>query len=1089
MKKEKLRHFKNTLILMVFLLTSIVSSQAQQRIRGKITNADSAKPLAGVSIYQKNDKSQGYIFTDRDGNFELFITQPTDIINLGISLIGFTPLDTVINIQELSTNKRLILKLKEESTTIENIDVLVSTGYQALSKERSTGSYTYIDNNKFNQQISTDVLSRLEATANGLMFDRGTSSSPRISIRGLSTLQSNMTEPLIVLDNFPYDGDLDNINPNDVESITILKDAAAASIWGAKAANGVIVITTKKGKQNQPLQVDFSANSSIVNKPNLFYTRAISSSDFIDVEHMLYTNGFYNNDINSNSRPALSPVVELLIKRETASAAEIAQIDSEINALRNHDVRNDFDKYIYQRGIKQQYNLNLRGGSQIMGWSLAAGYDNNTDNLDAGYKRVNLRFQNQISPIKNLNITSGLTFTQSKSASGRQGIGEVTARSGGLYPYARFANEDGKPLAIVKDWRYPYIETFGDGRLLDWRYYPLEDYKSIEGTNDLADLLANIGVNYRLPNGFNIDLKYQYERQNTENRNNQGVDSYFARNYINGRAEIDGTGNIIFRVPPGGIVDYTDTKLSAHNLRGQLNYDKIFGKHSITAILGGEIRETMPISHSSRTYGFDENTYTSGRVDYTVQYPHSITGARTFIEDRTFASHKNIRFASFYANAAYTYNKRYTVSASARRDASNLFGFKTNDRWNPLWSAGFSWSVSEEGFYGQTLMKDYLPYLKFRLSYGYSGNIHPSLASATTIQYYGNSPYTMLPYARFDNYANPKLKWETTGMFNAGLDFRSKNNRIQGSIEYYRKRSTDLFSAVPIDYTSGIGTMAVKNVASMKGYGWDISLNSININKGFKWETEVNFSTNKDEVIDYYRYSERASTVFTSVTPSISGIKGKPVYPMLSYKWAGLDPTNGMARGYLDGEISSDYRNLTGENTTVDDLVYHGSAIPTMFGSIGNTFTWKGFSASVRIMYKFDYYFRKATISYNSLYRNWQGHSDYSSRWQSPGDELITDIPAVIYPASTQAENFYRYTEPFVLKGDHIRLQYINFSYRLDQASWKQLPFSSLQLFVNASNLGILWKANKEGLDPDYGYSTNMLIPPNTYSLGIRINM
>lgn len=1088
MRKCILSVFRYVLLGLFFSCILTVNCYAQQTLSGTIINANTGKPLSGANVYRKSD-SKLFTFTDTNGNFGLDVPAHLDTVDLSISLIGFATLDTSVNIQNVSLEKKIVLKLQERSTEIENIDVLISTGYQALSKERSTGSYTYIDNGKFNEQISTDVLSRLEATANGLMFDRGTSAKPRISIRGLSTLQSNMAEPLIVLDNFPYEGDLDNINPNDVESITILKDAAAASIWGAKATNGVIVITTKKGEQNQPLQVDFTANSTIANKPDLFYTRAISSSDFIDVEQMLYSDGFYNNDINSNSKPALSPVVELLIKKETSNPVESEAIELEINALRNQDVRNDFNRYIYQRGIKQQYNLNVRGGSQIMGWNLSAGYDNNVDNLDAGYKRVNLRFQNQISPVKNLNITSGLTFTQSKSVSGKQGIGEVTAKGGGLYPYARFADEDGKPIPIMKDWRYPYIDSLGAGQFLDWRYYPLEDYKSVNRANDLIDLLANIGMNYNLPFGFNVDFKYQYEHQVNDNRNNQGVESYFTRNYVNGRAEIDEEGNVIFRVPPGGIMDYTDTKLSAHNLRGQLNFDEIFGKHSITAILGGEIRETIPISHSSRAYGFDENTYTSDRVDYTVQYPHSITGARAFIEDKTFASHKNIRFASFYANAAYVYDSRYTISASARRDASNLFGFKTNERWNPLWSAGLSWSASEERFYERTSIKDYLPFLKFRVSYGFSGNIHPSLASATTIQYYGNSPYTMLPYARFDNYANPELKWETTGILNLGLDFRSKNNRIQGSVEYYRKRSTDLFAAVPIDYTTGIGTMSVKNVASMKGYGWDISLNSLNINKSLKWETEINFSTNKDEIIDYYRYSEQASTVFTSVTPSISGIKGKPVYPMLSYKWAGLDPSNGMARGYLDGEISTDYLNLTGESTTVDDLVYHGSAIPTMFGSIGNTFTWKGLSASVRIMYKFDYYFRRTTISYNSLYRNWRGHSDYAKRWQNPGDELITDIPAVIYPASTQTENFYRYTEPFVLKGDHIRLQYINFSYRLNQSSWEQLPFNSLQFFVNASNLGILWRANKEGLDPDYGYSTDMLPPPNTYSIGVRINM
>jgi TonB-dependent SusC/RagA subfamily outer membrane receptor len=191
------------------------------------------------------------------------------------------------------------------------------------------------------------------------MFDRGTGSTPRLSIRGLSTLQGSMTEPLIVLDNFPYEGSLNNINPNDVEGITILKDAAAASIWGAKAANGVIVITTKKGKLNQSLTIDFASNASLTDKPNLFSIKSMSSSDFIDVEQMLFSRGYYTGQINSINKPALSPVIELLIRRSTASQSDVAVIDNEIASLRNFDVRNDFNKYIYERGLKQQYSLNM----------------------------------------------------------------------------------------------------------------------------------------------------------------------------------------------------------------------------------------------------------------------------------------------------------------------------------------------------------------------------------------------------------------------------------------------------------------------------------------------------------------------------------------------------------------------------------------------------------------------------------------------------------------------------------------------------------------------------------------------------------
>ncbi|MDO7742371.1 MAG: TonB-dependent receptor, partial [Pedobacter sp.] len=733
--------------------------------------------------------------------------------------------------------------------------------------------------------------------------------------------------------------------------------------------------------------------------------------------------------------------------------------------------------------LKQQYSLNLQGGTSVMGWNLSVGYDKNSDNLDANYDRLNLRFQNTIKPLKNLEIASGLTITQSKSVSGKLGYGEISSKGSAIYPYAVFADEAGNALPIVKDWRYNYIETAGDGKLLDWKYYPLEDYKHQKSTSKLGDLIANIGLNYRLPAGLSIDIKYQYERQSGNNEFFQGQDSYYVRNLINGYTQISPLDEVNYKVPKGAVVNYSDNLMQSNNIRGQLNFNLNRGKHTVTAIAGSEFRQANPVGHTSRVYGYDVNTLTSGLVDYTLQYPNYITGTRSYISNGISVIDRLTRFASLYANGAYTYFDRYSLSISARRDASNLFGFKTNDRWNPLWSTGVSWELSKEDFYGNTILANWLPYIRMRATYGFSGNIHPTMASATTIQYYGNSPYTMSPYARFNNYANPDLKWETTGMLNLGLDFKSANNRISGSIEYYQKKSKDLFATFPIDYTGGVGTTITKNAANMKGSGFDITLQSLNLNSKFKWNSDINFSTNHDEITNFYLSSERGSN-FMATIPTLTGVIGKPVYSIMAYKWAGLDPQTGAPRGYLNGEVSNVYVNLTGTQTTLNDLKYYGSAIPTLFGSVGNTFSWKGLSASIRIMYKLGHYFRKSTISYSGLYSNWVGHSDYARRWQKPGDELVTDIPSLMYPASSQAENFYIFSEPFILKADHIRLQYINLSYQLDKKDLQQLPFKSAQFFINLSNLGILWRANKEGIDPDYDSGSTALPPTKTYSLG-----
>ncbi|MDR2285830.1 MAG: SusC/RagA family TonB-linked outer membrane protein [Sphingobacterium sp.] len=1042
-------------------------------ITGRVIDS-TGNPIAKATV--KAMTSGAIILTDRNGQYVLGATANDN--NILFSSVGYRP-------EVRSTDSPVVdVVLKTVLNEIEYAEV-VSTGYQKIPKERATGSFSWIKKEKLDEQISTDIISKLDGTVNGLMFDRSTSSSPRLSIRGLSTLQGAMKAPLLVLDNFPYEGDINNINPNDVESITVLKDAAAASIWGARASNGVIVITTRQGKLNQPLTINVDANITLIDKPNLYATPSMSSSDYIDVEQMLFSKGYYSNDMNAVTRPVLSPVVELLIKRANVSPIEIEKIDREIENLRGHDVRDDFDRYVYKKGGNQQYAIGMTGGSDIIGWTAFIGSDLNSDNLANKYSRINLRFQNTVQLSKALKLSSKITFTNSSNKSGKQGITDITSKGGFLYPYARLADEHGKPLSIAKDWRFPYIDTLGNGKLLDWRYYPLDDYRSIDQRNDIADIIVSAGVNYTFLKGFHTDILYQYERQGDEYRNYRNSNSYFARNKVNEFTQFDAQGNVVRKIPQGGILDYNDNIMVSHNVRGQLSWDKTFGRHLITGVLGGEIRQSLSAGHSTRSYGFDDNTLSSGVVDYTTTYPHLITGANLFIENTASASEKANRFVSTYMNMAYTFNEKYTISASARRDASNLFGFKTNDRWNPLWSSGVSWKISDEALYANTFLRTALPYLKARITYGKSGNIHPSLAALTTIRYRGNSIYTQSPWASFDKYANPELKWETTAMLNLGLDFGSKGNRVSGAIEYYYKKSTDLFTSVPVDYTGGVGTTIVKNAAEMKGWGWDILLNSLNIDRQFKWRTEFNFSINRDEIAKRYLVSDRGSSFMLSI-PTLTGVEGKPAYSVLSYKWAGLDPQTGAPRGYVNGQVSSVYTDITGLNTTINDLIYHGSAIPTLFGSVGNTFSWKGFSATVRIQYKLNYYFRKPTILYSSLYASWQGNSDYAERWMQPGDETKTNIPALTYPASTQSEAFYAFAEPFVLNGDHVRLQYVNFAYQLNRANFQKLPVASLRVFFVANNLGLLWRANEADLDPDYSYSKRTVQPSTTFSFGIK---
>lgn len=1046
---------------------------AQHTVTGKITESNTGKPLSGVAIIIQNINA--VTNTDKNGIFSL--TTGESRLSLLISKAGYESQSLDI---QLPLQKELKISLSTKITEIE--EVSLSTGYQKIPKERSTGSFSSVDDKLLQQQVTTNIMERLPAIANGLTVSKGLTEDGQLMIRGLSTMQGPKN-PLIVVDNFPYEGSISNINPNIIESVTILKDAAASSIWGARAANGVIVITTKAAKNNQATSVEFTANTTLSAKPNLNYSRQISSSDFIDVEMQLFNKGYYDTDLNSASHPTLTPVVTILNKEKQGLLSHNDAMN-EINKLRNVDVRDQYRKYMYQPMENRQYALNIFGSNPKLSWTSFIGYDDNTGNLSEKYQRLNARFQNIWKPTEKLTVTTGMYYTNTTTKSGRSAYNSITMRNNWKVPYMQFADDTGNPLVMNHMLDQDYKNSLQGTGLLDWNYYPLTDWMHNITQNKTSELILNAGLNYKIIKGLDIDIKYQYQHNNGESSTLYDEQSYYARNYVNNFAKKNTDGSISFAVPKGGIFDKGISETTVNNLRGQMNYNRNFGKHSLNAIAGGEIRETITQYDNNRYYGYNTNTLSTAGIDYTHQYPNFVTGSLDFIERGTSLRETNIRFVSLYANAAYTYDKRYTLSGSVRQDASNLFGLKTNQQWNPFWSAGLSWNLSNESFYNS----DFLPYLKLRGSYGFNGNIDPSMVAVTTILFDTDlSVYTGGNTARIDKFYNPNLRWETIKMMNVGLDFGMKDNLITGSVEYFTKEGSNLFGTAPLDYTTGVKSM-LWNVAGMKGRGLDIELKTKNIDKTVKWNSVINFSIYNDKVTNYYLPTTFANNfvVSSGSTAPISGIVELPVYGVFAYKWAGLDPQTGDPQGYLDGVISKDYTKILNSARGIEDLECFGSAIPTKYGSFINTISYQQFSLDVGITYKFGYWFRRSSINYTDLIASRDGHSDYSNRWQKPGDEQWTNVPSNPYTTNSARDAFYNGSSILVERGDHIRLQYFTLNYSFKKENLVNLPIQNLQLFASVNNLGILWKANKAGIDPDYNWGTYSLKPVTTYSIGLR---
>ncbi|MGJ1361154.1 SusC/RagA family TonB-linked outer membrane protein [Sphingobacterium spiritivorum] len=1061
-------------ILLITSLIVSVCSYAQQHITGRVISHSDSLPIEGASVSLQG--ANRTVSTNGKGHFTIQAAANTNAAVLVINHVGYEPIKITVDLPQRDT---LNIFLHTSSRLLDEVEV-VSTGYQKLPKERATGSFSMVSNELFNQQVGTDVLSRLPAIANSIVMDNGRQGTPQMMIRGLSTI-SGPKDPLIVLDNFPYDGDITNINPNIVENITILKDASASSIWGARAANGVIVITTKSGRLNQPITLSFNSNLTIGSKPDLGYIRQMSSNDYIDMEQELFKRNFYNSQINSSSRPVISPVVNLLNKVRTGALTQ-EQAEQQIDVLRTIDARDQFNEYMYRPSVKQQYFLSAQGGADKFSWTSSVGYDQNKDNLGSTYQRINLRFQNTYHPIKQVSLTTGLYYTQNQNESGRYGYNNVSMKGNSFVPYMQMADANGNALPVTKNYNQSYLDTAGGGKLLDWNYYPLTDWQHQTSNSKASDILVTGVLDYQIIKGLTATANYQYERQIGLNSNLSDENSYMTRDYINRFTQVV-NGNAIYIVPRGGILNKSNNVLNASNLRGQLSFNNTYSKNSITAIAGAEIRSANTNGVQERFYGYNPNNLTTASVDYTKAYPNFITRRNSFIQRNQSLSERTTRFISYFANAAYTFDNRYTLSASARRDASNLFGLKTNDQWNPFWSAGFAWKLSNEKFY----TVDFLPYLNFRATYGFSGNVNPAMVAVNTITYASNnSVFNGNPMAWFNNYYNPRLKWETSKMLNLGIDFHTQNDRITGSVEYYQKKGENLFGIAPLDYTTGVDPYMLRNVASMKGNGWDIELKSLNIDRTFKWQTILNFSIYKDRVIDYLIERTLASDYISTSDVPISGIKGRPVYSIYAYKWAGLDPNSGEAQGYLNGTVSKDYTSITGTGTKVEDLEYFGSAIPTKFGSLINAVSYKNLSLQVGVSFKFGYWFRRNSVNYTDLFSDWRGHSDYSERWQKPGDEAHTVVPVNPYSSDYNRDAFYNGSSALVEKGDHIRLQYINIAYDFGLLKTRTKRIKAIQVYFNANNIGLLWKANKSGIDPDFNIGAYNLVTPRNYAIGIR---
>lgn len=1033
-------------------------------------------PVSGVTA--QHQRSNKFLTTDKKGTVTLEGVLLYD--RLKFTHLNFLPKEIVI--EQLGDGMDTILLQREENIIEE---VTVNTGYQLLREKYQTGAFQKISRTDLERGANRNILSRIENISTGVHFDRsnfdfnsqGRNEHPNLTIHGLSTLRGDnegRNAPLIVVDNFPYDGDINNINPNDIEDITILKDAAASSIWGAKAGNGVIVITTKQGDRDKKPNISFRSNFVVAGKPDLYSRQIIANSDLIDVQTMLFENGFYNSLINGRAQAALPPVVDLYLAHERGELDD-DEVAKEIALFRNTDIRDDYDEYFYRRAQQLQQYLSLSGGNDFMRYYNSFSYDEvKATRVSDQNKRLVMNSRNNIRISKMLSLDLQLNW--SKLLGSNSYGSEYYFNTGHRFPYSRLVGKGTEALDIPKDYNQRFLNSVEMSPLLDWKYRPYEEIFAHKTSESQDQLTTNVGLNIKPFRDLTIEMKYQYRNANQTNERIADQASYHARNIINRFSSVD--DGILHRIVPlGAILNENRLNSTFHSGRLQATYNRNFGNSDISIFLGSELQSKRDRNVGGNTYGYDkERLLFTSNLNYGIRYPiYGNLAGDSFIPTGAARSSTAYRFASFYGNGSYVYKDRYIVNANMRRDASNVFGVATNAKWTPLWSSGLAWIVSEEPWFDI----GFFDYLKVRTTYGVSGNIDLNMTGLVRINHssvFANGiPW---PVAMIGTPPNPELAWEKVYKRNIGVDLSILGSKFTATVDYYQKNTRDLFGNSPLDPSVGT-TAVIRNIASTRSQGLDVNLASQQRWRKVFMRNTLRLAYNNNWVSE--TYVDYPGPFFFLLNPIVA-YSGAMPYGLYTYRWGGLNPEDGRPQGYLNGELSTDYAKIQSQETAVEDLVLHGSKRPLYFGVFQTDLEYGKFNLSFILSYKFKYFFRRPGIDYSSLFSRADGHADYYQRWQQKGDELKTDVPAMVYPLDGSI-SFYQNSEPLVEKGDHIRLSDFRLGYK---TSIEKYGIKSLNFYCYMSNLGIIWRANKRGLDPDVGG----LIPvPRELSFGVNINL
>lgn len=1089
-------------ILFLLGISMLLTASAQQtrQVTGSVFGPDN-RPLTNASVGVKGGK-QG-VKTNADGKFN--ITVATGMQTLVISYVGMKTTELVVNGDVNTTT--IVLPEAEGSLA----EVVISTGYQTIPKERATGSFGTVSKEQL-ERPSTNISSRIVGQVSGVQALRmDEEGNPFFQIRGLSTLYANQ-EPLVVVDGFPIQGSYNTVNPNDVEAVTILKDAAASSIWGSRAVNGVIVITTKNAKKGTPLKVEFSTFTRIGGKIDLKYSNPLaSSSQQVEYEKLSFDKwgATANNGIVTQFGYNMTPGQTALNETKLGFMTPVRR-DFILDSLKGLNNSQQISDLLLSYPVTKQYNLSLFSSTGRMNNSISFLFEQNQSNFKETYNdRFLLNYRNTINVKKWLDFNLNTMVQYNKFTNNGATLGEIQR----LAPYEMLQNPDGSYTSTSERYYTPLLSRGIPTNLFpyrDWSYNLVRETRSRSNVTREYNARVQAGLVLKPMKGFSIESSIQYENFNSQLRNLSDTNSYTTRITVNQAAfwnpTIPGamTTAPIPNLPKGEILDQNRSQVIAWNFRNLVRFNKIISsKHEINFLAGTEQQSRVVQTFGQpTTYGYNDatmqlGTFPNGPGGTPVNgsqngtLPPTNLTIRNWVNQTTTFGYTNSfgyttdRFFSVFGNLAYTYDDKYILSGSARADGANFVTDDPKLRYNPFWSVGLSWQLWKEKFFNVS----FVDRLTVKATYGYNGNqdrstsFVPLLGLSATPNIYTNQ-FT----AFFSSLGNPSLRWEKTGTTNFGIDYSLFKGKLFGSMNYYQRKGKDLLAFVAIPAVNG-STSQFLNNASMVNKGVELEIGTTaRIAKNFVWRGNLNFSYNKNEITSLFLTQYNSFSLAARNTSSYA--VGYNANTLWMYKYTGFNNATPFPQPTVLGPdgVKFDMASFTpGDGRTYLENVGTMVAPYTMGFSSG--FDYKGINFSFIVTGNFGHVFQRRGFNYpvqfggRVLPNKFVGEILDATAKKS--NEVLTMPQNPNEARFFFWDRFYGNLSYLGESASWLRMQEVNLTYNFPGKLLSKGGINNLRVYVQGNDLFVLL-SNKYGEDPLYALGT--LNPRPKTTIGLKLD-